>query len=108
MTRFIPVTQKTRETTMRIIRISLLASVACGLGLFFGLGAAAAEDPTHEEMVCALNPQCSIPFVDRRLRGVTSTPSKRPALSFDITLNFALDSAELTEESRTKLDKVAR
>jgi outer membrane protein OmpA-like peptidoglycan-associated protein len=93
---------------MRTIRISFLASVAFGLGLFFGLGAAAAEDPTHEEMVCALNPQCKVPFVDRRLRGVTSTPSTRPALSFDITLNFAFDSAELTDESRAKLDKVAR
>ncbi len=93
---------------MRTIRISLLASVACCLGLLFGLGAAAAEDPTHEEMVCALNPDCKAPFVDRRLRGVTSTPSTRPALSFDITLNFAFDSAELTDELRVKLDKVAK
>src|SRR5205085_10147867 len=92
----------------RTIRICLLALVACGLGLFLGLGVAAAEDPTHYEMVCALNPDCKAPFVDRRLRGVTSTPSTRPALSFDITLNFAFDSAELTDESRAQLDKVAK
>jgi outer membrane protein OmpA-like peptidoglycan-associated protein len=110
MTRIIPMIQETRETTMRTIRISLLASVACGLGLFFGLGLgpALAEDPTHEEMVCALNPDYKVPFVDRRLRGVTSTPSTRPALSFDITLNFAFDSAELTDETRVRLDKVAK
>jgi outer membrane protein OmpA-like peptidoglycan-associated protein len=93
---------------MRTLRISLIASVACGLGLFFSLSPAVAEDPTQEEMICALNPDCKMPFVDRRLRGVTSTPSTRPALSFDITLNFAFDSADLSDESRTKLDKVAK
>jgi outer membrane protein OmpA-like peptidoglycan-associated protein len=59
-------------------------------------------------MVCALNPDCQAPFVDRRLRGVTSTPAVRPALSFDITLNFPFDSAELTSDAMAKLDKVAR
>src|SRR5947208_582899 len=108
MRRIIQLIQETGETTMRTIRISLLASVAFGLGLSFGLGTAAAEDPTHEEMVCALNPDCKTPFVDRRLRGVTSTPSTRPALSFDITLNFAFDSAELSDDTRANLDKVAR
>jgi outer membrane protein OmpA-like peptidoglycan-associated protein len=93
---------------MRNTSLCVIGSLACGLGLFFGLGPAAAEDPTHEEMVCALNPECKAPFVDRRLRGVTSTPSVRPALSFDISLNFAFDSAELTDESRANLDKVAR
>jgi outer membrane protein OmpA-like peptidoglycan-associated protein len=93
---------------MRNTRIYLISLVACGLGVVFGLGPAAAEDPTHEEMVCALSPGCSVPFVDRRLRGVSSTPSVRPALSFDITLNFAFNSAELTDASRAKLDKVAK
>jgi len=59
-------------------------------------------------MLCALNPDCRVPFVDRRLRGVTSTPAVRPALSFDITLNFAFDSAELTSEASANLDKVAK
>jgi outer membrane protein OmpA-like peptidoglycan-associated protein len=93
---------------MRNTSFCLIGSLACCLGLFFGLAPAVAEDPTQEEMVCALNPDCKVPFVDRRLRGVASTPSVRPALSFDISLNFAFDSAELTEQSRTKLDKVAR
>ena len=91
---------------MRNTSFCLIGSVA--FGLLFGLGPAAAEDPTHEEMVCALNPECHVPFVDRRLRGVSSTPAVRPALSFDITLNFPFDSAELTSEASAKLDKVAR
>ena len=74
---------------MRNTSFCLIGSVA--FGLLFGLGPAAAEDPTHEEMVCALNPECHVPFVDRRLRGVSSTPAVRPALSFDITLNFPFD-----------------
>jgi OmpA-OmpF porin, OOP family len=90
---------------MRNASFCLIGSVA--LGLFFGLGPAAAEDPTTEEMVCALNPDCQTPFVDRRLRGVTSKPAVRPALSFDITLNFPFDSAELTSEASARLDKVA-
>jgi outer membrane protein OmpA-like peptidoglycan-associated protein len=90
---------------MRTTSFCLIGSVA--FGLFFGLGPAAAEDPTTEEMVCALNPDCQTPFVDRRLRGVTSKPAVRPALSFDITLNFPFDSAELTSEASAKLDKVA-
>jgi outer membrane protein OmpA-like peptidoglycan-associated protein len=91
---------------MRNTGFCLAGSVA--LALFFGLGPAAAEDPTHDEMVCALNPDCQAPFVDRRLRGVSSAPAVRPALSFDITLNFPFDSAELTNEAMAKLDKVAR
>jgi hypothetical protein len=45
-----------------------------------------------------------MPFADRRVRGVTATPSVRPPGSFDITLNFPFDSAELTVESRAKLE----
>jgi hypothetical protein len=91
---------------MRNTSFCLIGSVV--FGLFFGLGPALAEDPTHEEMLCALNPDCHVPFVDRRLRGVTSTPAVRPAHSFDVTLNFAFDSAELTSEASANLDKVAK
>jgi outer membrane protein OmpA-like peptidoglycan-associated protein len=66
-----------------------------------------AEDPSHEEMICALTPDCAPPFADRRLRGVSSKVV-RPPLSFDITLNFPFDSAELTEDSREKLARVAK
>lgn len=81
---------------------------ACGLSLLLNAATASAEDPSHDEMVCALNPQCASPFNDRRLRGISATPSTRPPLSFDITLNFPFDSAELTPDSREKLDRVAK
>jgi outer membrane protein OmpA-like peptidoglycan-associated protein len=81
----------------------------CSLALFLSIGAARAEDPTVDEMVCALDPQCSMPFTDRRLRGVTATsPVVRPPASFDITLNFPFNSAEITPDSREKLGRVAK
>ncbi len=80
----------------------------CGLALALGAPAASAEEPAVDEMVCALNPKCTVPFVDRRLRGVTATPSERPAGSFDRTVNFAFDSAELTADARKELDDVAK
>ena len=88
---------------MLITRLSLF----CSLALWLSLGTATAGELSHEEMVCALNPQCGTPFVDRRLRGVTATAAVRPALSFDETLTFAYDSAELTPDSRTTLDRIA-
>jgi hypothetical protein len=67
-------------------------------------------------MVCALDPQCSTPFGDRKMRGISATgpaagpasAAVRPPGSFDITLNFPLNSAELTTESRSRLDRVAK
>jgi outer membrane protein OmpA-like peptidoglycan-associated protein len=80
----------------------------CGLALALGAPTAFAEEAAVDEMVCALNPKCTVPFVDRRLRGVTATPSERPAGSFDRTVNFAFDSAELTADARKELDEVAK
>jgi outer membrane protein OmpA-like peptidoglycan-associated protein len=80
----------------------------CSLSLLLNVATASAQELSPEEMACALNPQCTTPFVDRRLRSVTTPTSPRPPLSFDITLNFAFDSAELTSDSREKLDRVAR
>src|ERR1700730_12020473 len=81
----------------------------CSLSLFLSTGAARAEDPTVEEMVCALNPQCSMPFADRRVRGITATTQVvRPPASFDVTLNFPFNSAEITADSREKLARVAK
>jgi OmpA-OmpF porin, OOP family len=71
-------------------------------------GPAWAEDPSVDEMVCALDPQCAMPFADRRLRGITASPAVRPPASFDITLNFPYNSADLTPDSRAKLDRVAK
>ena len=80
----------------------------CSLSLFLSIGAARAEDPTVEEMVCALNPQCGMPFADRGVRGITATTQVvRPPASFDVTLNFPFNSAEITADSREKLARVA-
>jgi outer membrane protein OmpA-like peptidoglycan-associated protein len=66
-----------------------------------------AEDFSVDEMACALDPQCKTPFVDRRLRGITTSPSVRTPGSFDRTVSFAFNSAELTVEARKELDAVA-
>jgi outer membrane protein OmpA-like peptidoglycan-associated protein len=79
----------------------------CVLSLALGAATASAEELSHDEMVCSLDPQCAMPIVDRRLRGVTATPSVRTPGSFDRTINFAFNSAELTAEARSELDKVA-
>ncbi len=79
----------------------------CGLSLDLGMATARTEELSVDEMACALDPQCTKPFVDRRLRGVTATPSVRPPGSFDRTVNFAFNSAELTPEARKELDAVA-
>jgi outer membrane protein OmpA-like peptidoglycan-associated protein len=76
--------------------------------LALGAAPASAEEQSVEEMICALNPKCAKPFVDHRLRGISATPSTRPAGSFDRTVNFAFDSAELTADARKELDEVAK
>ena len=79
----------------------------CGLSLGLGTVTASAEELSHDEMVCALDPQCVIPLVNRRLRGVAATSSIRTPGSFDRTIHFAFNSAELTAEARRELDQVA-
>jgi outer membrane protein OmpA-like peptidoglycan-associated protein len=79
----------------------------CGLSLSLAMPGASAEELSHDEMVCALDPQCAMPVVNRRLRGITATPSVRTPGSFDRTVNFAFNSAELTPQARSELDKVA-
>jgi outer membrane protein OmpA-like peptidoglycan-associated protein len=80
----------------------------CGLSLAVGAATASAEELSRDEMVCALDPQCAMPVTNRRLRGITATPNIRSTPgSFDRTVNFAFNSAELTPEARSELDKVA-
>jgi outer membrane protein OmpA-like peptidoglycan-associated protein len=79
----------------------------CGLSLALGMAMASAEELSVDEMACALDPQCTMPFVDRRLRGVTTTPSVRTPGSFDRTVNFGFNSADLSAEARKELDAVA-
>src|SRR3974390_1167060 len=79
----------------------------CGLSRGLGIATASAEELSVDEMACALDPQCTTAVVDRRLRGITTTPSVRTPGSFDRTVNFAFDSAELTADARKELDAVA-
>jgi outer membrane protein OmpA-like peptidoglycan-associated protein len=65
-----------------------------------------AEELNHQEMVCALTGKCALPFVDRRVRGVTTPVAPRPALSFDSSINFNFNSAELTSDVKKELDKI--
>jgi outer membrane protein OmpA-like peptidoglycan-associated protein len=70
-----------------------------------------ADSFSNDELVCALNPKCGAERVMIRRRGITiSEPalSRRPAPSpyfNNITFNF--DSAELTHEAQSMLDRVA-
>jgi len=83
-------TPAARESHLAVKYASLLL---CGVTLALSVAPASAEEPTVDEMVCALNPQCKKPFVDRRLRGVTATATVHRLGSFDRTVNFAFDSA---------------
>ncbi len=65
-----------------------------------------AEELSREEMVCALTGECVTPFVDRRVRGLTTTVAPRPALSFDTSINFAFGSADLTSDAKAELDHI--
>lgn len=98
-------------TPARSYRLHATAKCAylllCSLSLGLSIAPAAAEELGHDEMVCALDPACSIPFSDRRLRGITTTASVRTPGSFDRTINFEFNSAELTAQARADLDQVA-
>jgi hypothetical protein len=49
-----------------------------------------AEELNHDEMVCALTGTCEMPFVDRRVRGLTTSVSPRPPLVFRCDDQFQL------------------
>ncbi len=83
----------------------------CSLSLLASAAAARAEELSVDQMVCALDPQCSSPLGERRMRGISATSPVTAAVrpgSFDVTLNFPYNSAELTAESRRQLDQVAK
>lgn len=111
ITHLLPVTTAAAAPAVRPPGRKLALLVLCGLagGLYLGSGMAPAyaEELTSDEMACALDPQCKTPFVDRRLRGVSATPSIRTPGSFDRTVNFAFNSADLSPAARKELDVVA-
>ncbi len=67
-----------------------------------------AEEASKDDIVCALNPKCAKPVArstspeDTRSSG----PIQPPLLSVDLYVNFAYDSAELTPDARTTLDRL--
>jgi outer membrane protein OmpA-like peptidoglycan-associated protein len=78
----------------------------CALAVGLTALPASAEELTHD-MVCALDPQCVMPLANRRLRGVAGPSARITRGSFDRTINFAFNSAELTPLARSELDQVA-
>jgi outer membrane protein OmpA-like peptidoglycan-associated protein len=87
------------KTIIRDSIIVILLSVAF-------LARSQAEELNHQEMVCALTGKCAVPFVDRRVRGLTTGVTPRPTLSFDATVSFAYNSEKLTAEAKKELDKI--
>jgi outer membrane protein OmpA-like peptidoglycan-associated protein len=80
----------------------------CGLAVALGAPAASAEELSVDQMVCALDPGCTLPSAPvRRMRGITVTASAVRPGSFDQQIMFAFNSADLTPEARKQLDKVA-
>ena len=60
-----------------------LSLLFLGLPLLLSPAPAWAEDPSLEEMVCALNPQCAAPAAGHRMRGISVSPTVVwPAASF--------------------------
>ena len=86
--------------------VKYASALFCALAVGLTELPASAEELTHDQMVCALDPQCVMPLVNRRLRGVAGSVRITRG-SFDRTINFAFDSAELTPLARSELDQVA-
>jgi outer membrane protein OmpA-like peptidoglycan-associated protein len=102
-----PHTRNAMTTSTSIRNGIVLLSSIMGMLLSAGfMSYSQAEELSHQDMVCALTGQCATPFVDRRVRGVTTTVVPRPPMSFDATVNFAFDSAELTADAKKELDKI--
>jgi len=79
----------------------------CGVSVWLGATTVLAEELSVDQMVCALDPQCSMP-VGRHVRGLTATSSARTPGSFDNhSINFEFNSAQLTPAARRELDRVA-
>jgi outer membrane protein OmpA-like peptidoglycan-associated protein len=84
-----------------------IATMICLLALVACAAPAQADDPTKDEIVCALNPKCGRSH-PRGMRGVKvtgETPQEAPR-SIDLYINFAYDSAELTTDARIVLDRL--
>jgi len=81
----------------------------CGLSMVLGAPSLLAEELSVDEMICALNPQCSMPVGGRTVRGVTGTStSARTPGSFDNhSINFEFNSVQITAAAQSELDRIA-
>lgn len=79
----------------------------CSLSFLWSVLPSGASEVSKEDIVCALNPNCSRPLTRTMGRGVTSTGGAAAApLSIDLYVNFAYDSAELASDARITLDQL--
>ncbi len=83
-----------------------LTLLCCLSVLAYGSAAVAAQI-SRDDIVCGLDPKCTRPL-SRMLRGVTATGGSQGegALSVNLYVNFAYDSAELTSDARITLDRL--
>jgi outer membrane protein OmpA-like peptidoglycan-associated protein len=92
---------------MKRTRLLLIALVAGASS--FPAHAPAAEAPTKDAIICALDPNCAKPKQPQQLmrgwRGVTKQGAQpEEPLSINLYVNFPYNSADLTSDARITLD----
>ena len=77
------------------------------IGITAASSVALAAQVSTRDIICGLDPHCTRPL-SREFRGVTVTqgPVGTDALSVNLYVNFAYDSAELTSDARIILDRL--
>jgi len=87
--------------------MSLSSRILICLSAMICASAAIAAEVSTEDIVCGLDPHCTR-TLSRDFRGVTATggPSGSPALSVNLYVNFAYNSADLTSDARITLDRL--
>lgn len=88
---------------MRTTTKALVASI----GIAAATSVALAAQVNTRDIICGLDPHCTRPL-SRDFRGVAVTPGPvgTDALSVNLYVNFAYDSAELTSDARIILDRL--
>jgi len=88
---------------MRATTRALIASI----GLAAASSVALAAQVSTRDIICGLDPKCT-QQLSREFRGVTVTPGPAgtDALSVNLYVNFAYNSAELTSDARIILDRL--
>lgn len=84
-----------------------LPAILALLAVVGGITAARAAEVATDDIVCGLDPHCTRPLT-REFRGITATggPGGAGALSVNLYVNFAYNSADLTSDARITLDRL--